>query len=185
MISHMIDQEVSLRLFTEDDEEEFHQLIMNSKEHLKTWITWIDTVHSQEDTNESLTLRIALLAENGGYPMWFAILYNGRMAGTIGFNEVDKTNRAGEIGYWLGNEFQGKGIMSKSFKAVIDYGFQQLKLNRIEAFIAAGNERSRALPEKFGFKEEGRIRQAEWLYDHYEDQIIYGLLAEDWKELPK
>ena len=185
MISHKIDQEVSLRLFTEDDEEEFHQLIMNSKEHLKTWITWIDSVHSQEDTNESLTLRIASLAENGGYPMWFAILYNGRMAGTIGFNEVDKTNRAGEIGYWLGNEFQGKGIMSKSFKAVIDYGFQQLKLNRIEAFIAAGNERSRALPEKFGFKEEGRIRQAEWLYDHYEDQIIYGLLAEDWKELPK
>ena len=181
MISHEIDQEVSLRLFTEDDEEEFYQLIMNSKEHLKPWITWIDSVNSQEDTNKSLALRIEVLAENGGYPMWFAIIYNGQMAGTIGFNEIDKVNRIGEIGYWLGKEFQGKGIMSKSFTAVLDYGFQLLKLNRIEAFIAAGNERSRALPEKFGFEEEGRVRQAEWLYDHYEDQIIYGLLAEDWK----
>ena len=78
MISHEIDQEVSLRLFTEDDEEEFYQLIMNSKEHLKPWITWIDSVNSQEDTNASLTLRIEALVENGGYPMWFAIIYKGR-----------------------------------------------------------------------------------------------------------
>ena len=173
MISYEIDEEVSLKLFTEDDKEEFYQLIAHSKEHLKTWVTWIDSVNSQEDTNVSLQLRIEGTVENGGYPMWFAIMYKGQMAGTIGFNEVDRTNRIGEIGYWIGRDFQGKGIMSRAFSAIIRYGFELMKLNRLEVYIAAGNERSRALPEKFYFKEEGQIRQAEWLYDHYDDQIIY------------
>ena len=43
------------------------------------------------------------------------------------------------------------------------------------------NHKSRAIPERFGFKKEGMIRQAEWLYDHYVDHIIYGLLAREWK----
>ena len=113
--------------------------------------------------------------------MWFAIVYRGQMAGTVGFNDVDKHNRLGEIGYWLGKDFQGQGIMSRAFKEAINYGFHILKLNKIEVYIAAGNERSRVLPEKFGFQKEGLIRQAERLADRYEDQIVYGLLAEDWK----
>ncbi|MCM3005880.1 GNAT family N-acetyltransferase [Priestia koreensis] len=181
MMKNEIDSEVCLRLFNEDDKEEFYNIINNSKQHLKTWITWVNSVNSQEDTNESLTLRIEGLVENGGYPKWFVIVYKGQMAGTVGFNDVDKFNKIGEMGYWLGEKFEGKGIMSRAFKEVINYGFQILNLNKIELYIAAGNKRSRALPKKFGFKEEGRRRQAELLYDYYEDQIIYGLLAEEWK----
>lgn len=181
MFEHKIDNDVSLRMFTEDDAEEYYQLITNSKLHLKQWITWVESVESEEDTNESLKLRIEGLVRNGGYPTWFAIIYKGKMAGTIGFNEIDKFNGVGELGYWLGKDFQGKGVMSRAFKTIIDYGFKELSLNRIEVYIAAGNERSRALAEHFGFLEEGRIRQKEWLNDHYEDQIIYGILAKDWK----
>lgn len=181
MFEYKIDNDVSLRMFTEDDAEEYYHLIVDSKQHLKQWITWVEAVESQNDTNESLKQRIEGLVENGGYPKWFAIIYKGRIAGTIGFNEVDKFNNVGELGYWLGRGFQGKGVISRAFKTVIDYGFKELSLNRIEVYIAAGNERSRAIPEKFGFIEEGRIRKTEWLNDHYEDQIIYGILAEEWK----
>ncbi|WP_343076315.1 GNAT family protein [Pullulanibacillus sp. KACC 23026] len=89
----------------------------------------------------------------------------------------------GTIGYWLGQGFQGKGIMTKALEAVIHYGFTELNLNRIEIQAAVGNKKSRALPESLGFKEEGRIRQAEWLYDHYVDHVVYGLLVKDWQEL--
>ena len=102
-------------------------------------------------------------------------------AGTIGFNEIHKANRIGVVGYWLGEECQGNGIMSKAFKALIDYRFNELKLNRIEVRVALENKKSRALPQRFGFKEEGHIRQAEWLYDHYVDHVVYGLLASEWK----
>jgi RimJ/RimL family protein N-acetyltransferase len=70
-------------------------------------------------------------------------------------------------------------IMTKACEAFIEYGFNGLNLNRIEIRVAEGNMKSRAIPERLGFTEEGKIRQAEWLYDHYVDHIIYGLLAED------
>lgn len=74
-----------------------------------------------------------------------------------------------------------RGLCPRSFQAVIDYGFKELGLNRIEVCVTTENEKSRAIPERFGFKEEGTLRQAEWLYDHYVDHIVYGLLKEEWK----
>ena len=58
-------------------------------------------------------------------------------------------------------------------------------LNRIEIRCATQNVRSRAIPERLGFKEEGLIRDAEWLYDHYVDHIVYGMLESDWVNYKK
>jgi ribosomal-protein-serine acetyltransferase len=181
MLIHQIDEEVSLRLFITDDAEEFYNLTISSKAYLKEWLGWLDYIESVEDTAENIKARLIAFAESGGYPKSFAIIYKGKIAGTIGFNDVNKTNKIGIVGYWLGEKFQGKGIMTRAFKALIDYGFKELGLNRIEVSVATENKKSRALPERFGFTEEGKLRQAEWLYDHYVDHVIYGLLAGEWK----
>jgi ribosomal-protein-serine acetyltransferase len=178
---YKIDEEVSLRMFNVDDAEEFYNLTISSKAYLKEWLGWLDYIESVEDTAENIKARLKVFAENGGYPKSFAIIYNGEIAGTIGFNDINKTNKIGIVGYWLGEKFQGKGIMTRSFKVLIDYGFKELGLNRIEVSVAVENNKSRTLPERLGFTEEGKLRQAEWLYDHYVDHVIYGLLAEEWK----
>jgi len=181
MLINKVDDEVSLRMFNKDDADEFYNLTINSKSYLREWLGWLDYTKCVEDTAQNIQSRCKELMENGGYPQSFAIIYNSEIAGTIGFNEIHKANRIGVVGYWLGEEFQGNGIMSKAFKALIDYGFNELKLNRIEVRVALENKKSRALPQRFGFKEEGHIRQAEWLYDHYVDHVVYGLLASEWK----
>lgn len=71
--------------------------------------------------------------------------------------------------------------MTKAIKSLIDYGFKEFGLNWIEDSVAVENKKSRVLPERLGFTEEGKLRQAEWLYDHYEDHVIYRLLADEWK----
>nr|WP_093133188.1 GNAT family protein [Salinibacillus kushneri] len=180
MLTHKVDEEVYLRLFNEDDAEEFYNLTIDSKPYLKEWLGWLDYIESVEDSANNIKARLKGFVENGGYPKSFAIIYKGKIAGTIGFNDLNKTNRTGVMGYWLGEKFQGKGIMSKAFKTVIEYGFTELELNRIEVSVAVENNKSRALPERFGFTKEGEIRQAEWLYDHYVDHVIYGLLSEEW-----
>ena len=71
--------------------------------------------------------------------------------------------------------------MSKALEAMIAYGINDLSLNRVEIRVATENYKGRALLERFNFTKEGVIRVAEWLYDHYVDHILYGLLADEWK----
>ena len=72
--------------------------------------------------------------------------------------------------------------MTRACRALVDYAFSELGLNRIEIQCAVQNVKSRAIPERLDFTQEGVIRQAEWLYDHYNDHVIYGMLAEEWRQ---
>ena len=181
LLTYIIDEDTHLRLFNEDDAEEFYQLIIGSKTYLKEWLGWLDNIRTVEDTAANIKNRLNEIPENRGYPLSFAIVYKGKIAGTIGFNSINNKTKIGVVGYWLGKDYQGKGIMTKAFKELLEYGFTVLLLNRIEVRIAIKNIKSRALPEHFGFEKEGVIRQAEWLYDYCVDHVVYGLLAAEWR----
>src|SRR5699024_583034 len=109
------------------------------------------------------------------------VFYDERIVGIVTFNKYNWRNRIGYIGYWLGEPYQGKGIMTESVKALIQYGFTKLRLNRVEIHCATENIKSQAIPKRLGFKKEGHLREAEWLYDHFVDHFVYGLLTSDWQ----
>ncbi|WP_145453304.1 GNAT family N-acetyltransferase, partial [Staphylococcus epidermidis] len=92
--------------------------------------------------------------------------YKDKIVGVAGFNEFDWNNRSGSIGYWLDKHYTGKGIIIRSVGALTNFAFTELKLNRVEIRAAKENLKSRAIAEKLGFRMEGCIREAEWLYDH-------------------
>lgn len=102
------------------------------------------------------------------------------MAGQIEYNYLDWKNRKTEIGFWLGEFFQGKGLVTKSCRVLIDYAFNKLKLNRVEMRCGTENAKSRKIAQKFGFTEEGVIRHAEWLHEHFVDLVVYGMLESEW-----
>src|SRR5690625_199905 len=84
------------------------------------------------------------------------------------------------IGYWLDIEHQGKGIMTRAVRALTDYAFEEFDLNRVDIRAAVGNVKSRAIPERLGYKKEGVLRQSEWLYDHFVDHAVYSMLKSEW-----
>ncbi len=73
--------------------------------------------------------------------------------------------------------------MIKSCRALVNHTLVELKLNRVEIRAAVENSKSRAIPEKLGFTNEGTLREACWLYDHFVDLVVYGMLARDWQRL--
>jgi ribosomal-protein-serine acetyltransferase len=79
------------------------------------------------------------------------------------------------------DEFEGKGLVTKTCRALIDYAFNELGLNRMIISCATENQKSRAVPERLGFTQEGILRQSEWLRDHFVDMVVYGLLASEWR----
>jgi len=107
------------------------------------------------------------------------IWFEDNLAGVIGCR-FSWQNHSAVIGYWLGSEYQGKGLMTSACKTFLSHCFSALNLNRIEIRCAVNNNRSRAIPLRLGFRQEGIIKEAEWLYDHYVDHVVYGLLAREW-----
>ncbi|WP_435002666.1 GNAT family N-acetyltransferase [Bacillus atrophaeus] len=178
MFLYKIDDDVSLKLPELKDAERVFELTDHSREYLRQWLPWLDETTSVEDTKGFIQSCLKSYAENKGLTTF--ILYKGSIVGTAGYNQINWTDKTAYIGYWLGKEYQGYGIMTKTAKALTDYAFQELKLNRVDIRAAEGNSKSRAIPERLGFVCEGRIRQAEWLYDRYADHIVYGMLADEW-----
>ena len=99
------------------------------------------------------------------------------MIGAAGFAGIDWVARATSVGYWLSEEHQGRGLMTRAVKALVDHAFGELELHRVEIQAAADNLRSRAIPERLGFQEEGTLREAERVGGRYHDLVVYGLLA--------
>ena len=97
-----------------------------------------------------------------------------------GFIAVDWSHRTTGIGYWLGQEFAGSGTMTAAIRALTDHALRVWELNRVEIGAATENRRSRAIPERLGFREEGTVRQAQRVGNRYLDLAVYSMLAEDW-----
>ncbi|HWJ04141.1 MAG TPA: GNAT family protein, partial [Verrucomicrobiae bacterium] len=98
----------------------------------------------------------------------------------IGLHYLDFNNRKTSLGYWLGEAFQDKGLMTASVRTLTKYCFTELNLNRVEIRAAVENIKSRAVPERLGFNQEGIIREAEWLGDRFVDHVVYGMLKRNW-----
>lgn len=180
MFSHMISDDLQLKLLEYRHAEELFQVIDANRNYLKEWLPWIDETISVEQSKEFIQFSLNVLASQNGFNL--GIFYAERLAGVIGLHHIDWKNKKTTIGYWLSEEHQGQGIMTRACEAVIDYVFHDLCLNRVEIRAAEQNRKSRAIPERLSFVNEGKVRQAEWIGDHYVDHVIYGMLREDWKE---
>lgn len=181
MFVYRIDEELSIKLVELNDAEKLYALIDKSRIYLREWLPWLDGTTSVEDTKEFIQSCLKNYAENQGITA--SILFNGVIVGVVSYNHMDWTNKIAYIGYWLGEEYQGNGIMVRVVWVLTDYAFHHMGLNKVEIRAAEENEKSRVIPEKLGFVNEGCVRQAEWLYDHYVDHVVYGMLVEDWKTI--
>ena len=85
-------------------------------------------------------------------------------------------NKATSIGYWLSSKHEGQGLMTKSVKALCNYCFNTLKLNRIEISCATDNIKSQNIPKRLGFKLEGTLRQKEIVNGKYLDHYLFSVL---------
>lgn len=167
-----IDRDIKLSLSIPQYAEELFQLTNKNREFLKQWLPWLDEIKDASDTKDFIELQ--LLKFQQGEALNVTILYQNQIAGVLGYNQIDRINNIGYIGYWLGQEYNGKGIMTQSVKELIEIGRSYFQIDRIDIRCAAENSRSRAIPERLSFKNEGIIRHAEKVYDRYVDRVIYG-----------
>ena len=176
-----VDETISLEFLQEIHADSLYNVVNANRAYLKEWLPWVDSMQTVANFKQYIIDSKKQAADKTDYG--YAIIIDKNIVGRIGMHRINRQNKIGEIGYWLANSLQGRGIITKCCKALINYGFTALNLNRIEIKCALENEKSRAIAEKLQFKQEGILRQAEWLNGKFIDLYLYALLKDDWKNL--
>ncbi|UPT69677.1 MAG: GNAT family N-acetyltransferase [Flavobacterium sp. JAD_PAG50586_2] len=158
-----------------------HELFnTKSKEEIKTYFGMDDAGYEHyKEMNEKgvethrLSIFVFLLIDKeSGLPI-----------GECGFHTWNATHNRAEVFYVMRDEnSKQKGLMTEALKTVLDYGFTELKLHRIEALIAAENEASLKLLLRYGFSKEGTMREDYNVNGKNEDSECYSLLKWEWDQ---
>jgi ribosomal-protein-serine acetyltransferase len=162
-----------LRLLTDSDAPELHAVIETNREYLARWMPWAagqtlaDTLTFIQHTHEQL-------ANDNGLQM--AVIEEAQIVGMVGFRNISWDYRSTSLGYWLAESAQGRGTMTRAVHALVEHAFADWQLHRIEIRAAVDNARSRAIPERLGFIQEGVLRDVERVAGRYLDQVVYAML---------
>jgi len=173
----IIDERSVLRPLSERDCLRLFKAVDENRAHLRRFMGWLDSTRSVADISAFRARCIA--QEQDGSALHRILEHDGQVAGVISLNQIDPFNRRAELGYWISRHLEGHGLCRRACVALMEYAFTELDLNRLSLAAAVENRRSRALAERLGFTLEGIRRESEWLYDHYVDHALYGLLQRD------
>lgn len=176
-----VDDTISLEFLQACHAESLLNLVNSNRAYLRAWLPWVDHMHSIAHFTHYINETNTRATAHTDYG--YAIIINDIMAGRIGLHHINQQNKMAEIGYWLDNGLQGKGIITKCCKALIKYAFTEMNLNRIEIKCAVANDKSRTIAEKLHFKQEGILQEAEWLNGKFIDLYLYALLKNDWDSI--
>ena len=166
-----------LRRLEQSDADELYRLIEANRSYLARWLPWAEGLTLEGSIEFIRTIR-RQEASNDGFQA--ALVSEGRIVGMVGFHSVNWAHSSTTIGYWLDEGHQGRGLMTRAVRTLVDHAFGVWDLHRVEIHAAVDNHRSRAIPERLGFREEGIRREAERIGERYHDLAVYGILAREW-----
>lgn len=172
-----VNEETKLRLFEERHVKDYFALISRNKAYLHEWIA----VEAYEGPVETLKAYVKqrLLQFVNGEAYHLGIWYQDALVGILDYR-LNWRSRSVELGYWLDEAMQGKGIVTAACCTMVRHAFEELQMHKVVISCATDNPRSRAVAERLGFVQEGILRQADRLHDRYVDMVFYGLLKEEW-----
>jgi ribosomal-protein-serine acetyltransferase len=177
-----IDQNHRLRVLQSQDAKVLFALIDRNRSYLRRWLPWLD--YETEEANSAFFIRRMQRQLEAGENLVCGIFVEGELVGMCGYNEIDHANQTVEIGYWLSEDAQGSGIITRSTEYFIDYAFEHLGIKKVQIPVAEKNFKSRSVCERLGFISEGVKADAEDLYGEYVNHVCYALTKDQWMLRP-
>jgi len=159
----------------------YHELLAANHERLARW-GWANEPPTPDSTRSFLEESGRAWLEGAELPVAIAIPVNEgwQLVGTAGLR-INQDTQAGDAWYWIDAAFEGRGLVSRAMTSLLDQAFGPLGLARVTIHTEAANQRSRALAARLGFTEEDLHRQAIVSLDQRRDEVVYGLLADNWR----
>lgn len=173
-----VDQDIQLRQLILDDAKDIFNTINTQREYLGKWLPFVE--HTKDLKYSENFVNAVINQPQDKMEYTFTIRYHNQFAGIAGFRDSDKQNRKTEIGYWLAEQFQNKGLVTKSVATLCNFAFNELNMNRIQIRCATANKKSSAVPKRLGFVLEGVERDGELLTGNiFTDLEVYSKLKNE------
>ena len=170
-----VSQHIELRSVEERFTTDLHNLVIKNKTFLQTAFDWAQHVGSEEDTRRNVQSNHML--HQRGYAKMFLIFASDELVGVLSFNAIEPANKTGYIGYWLDEDHQGQGILSRSLQAFMRYYVERGEIRRFVIKCRVANYHSNNVAVRNGFTLEGCLREAEYLNGRFDDVNIYGKIS--------
>lgn len=179
MFSMPVDDGLELRLLEHHHAQGLFDLTVKNREHLRAYLPWVPRMQAVSQTESFIKMGLEQFARHDGFQA--GIFLNGELVGMTGLHYIRWDTERTELGYWLSEDAQGQGVATRVVRALCSYCFGELKLGRVEIRCAPENLRSRRVPERLGFSQEGTLRRMDRLEHGWSDWVVYGLLADEWR----
>jgi len=177
-----VNSDIKLKLLELSDANDIFRTIDSQREYMRKWLPFVD--FTKEVTDTRLFIISTLESSKKTKELTFVIHFKHAFVGLIGFKDTDRTNKKTEIGYWLSEKYQKRGIMTNSVKKLMHLAFEDLGINRIQIKCATGNIHSKNIPIRLGFTLEGIECEGELLSGNiFTDLEVYSMLKKDFKNL--
>lgn len=138
--------------------------------------------HETDEESQNYIRSVLDAYEQGTAAIWgITLMDDPKLIGIVGYELWFSDHHRAEIGYTLAHEHWGNGYATEALHGAVNYGFSQLKLNRIEATAQPGNTASWNVLEKVGFEREGFLKQFILSRKKYRDVYFYSIVYEDWE----
>ncbi len=179
--TELTDGAIRLRFYRPEDDVELYEAVRESMRELEPWMPWCHPDYSIEESREWLASRRE--AEGGASDYGFRVsdARTDRYLGGVGLNQLNNPHRRANLGYWIRTSATGRGIATRATLLAARFGFDELKLIRIEIVAALGNRASQRVAEKAGAVREGVMRHALFLHGTPHDAVLTSLIPEDLK----
>ncbi len=173
-----VNEDIILRQVQISDAQAIFTAINTERDYLGKWLPFVEYTQRLADSEMFINAILKELDHSENYV--FVILYKNNFAGLIGFKGTDSTNKRTEIGYWLKEQFQKKGIITQSLIKLLEFTFGEMEMHRVQIRCSVGNIPSKNIPKRLNFTFEGIERDGELLSNgKYTDLEVYSKLCTD------
>ncbi len=173
-----IDAQTCLKVLVPSDGQTIFNILTKQRAYFSEWLPFVQFTHKVEDSKGFVAMAIEQRKTKGEYV--FKICHEDRMVGLLGMKDTDYINKNTELGYWIAQDFQGRGIMTKAVSTLVNQLFASHKIERVQICCAVGNEKSIAIPKRLGFTLEGIKRNGEWAGNlEFRDLLVFSKLKTD------
>ena len=177
----LIGRSITLRIPSRNDHQQWANLRAQSRAFLEPWEPrWTKDELDRATWRHRIQRYREDFLEGSALPLFVFENSSGKLLGGITLGNIRHgVAQSGQIGYWIGERYAGRGIMPEALKLLTKHAFDTLRLHRLEAACIPDNHRSIRVLEKAGFQREGLLRSYLRINGVWQDHFIYGLIATD------